>query len=65
VTNEERVSDERIRLVLEAIDDYSGGQPYRSEILACLRELQANRRGEFICSRCYLRKDGEQAHAEF
>lgn len=29
------------------------------------RELAALKRGEFICSKCGLRKDGEQVKADF
>ena len=28
-------------------------------------ELEGLKRGEFICRKCGLRKDGEHAHAEF
>lgn len=59
----ERVSDSRLN---DMIDRYAGdfevGQ-FDRDVLAALRELRANRRGEFICSRCYLRKDGETTDA--
>lgn len=32
-----------------------------SDLVSIVRELRANRRGEFICSRCHLRKDGERS----
>lgn len=32
---------------------------------ALLDELKALKRGEFICSKCGLRKDGEKVEAEF
>jgi hypothetical protein len=38
---------------------------HQREVLAFLLELQANRRGEFICSKCYLRKDGEVTDVDF
>jgi len=36
-----------------------------AEILAALKELQARRRGEFVCSRCRMREQGEQPQTEF
>jgi hypothetical protein len=41
------------------------GTRYDAELLAALKELQARRRGEFICPRCRLREEGEQPEIEF
>jgi hypothetical protein len=41
------------------------GTRYDAELLAALKELQAQRRGEFICSRCRMRQEGDQTEVEF
>jgi ribosomal protein L37AE/L43A len=41
------------------------GTRYDAEILAALRELQARRRGEFLCPRCRMRAESEQPEIEF
>jgi hypothetical protein len=41
------------------------GTRYDAEILTALKELQARRRGEFICSRCRMRQEGDQTEVEF
>lgn len=41
------------------------GTRYDAEILVALKELQARRRGEFLCSRCRMREEGEQPELEF
>lgn len=41
------------------------GTRFDAEILAALKELQARRRGEFVCSRCRMREEGEQPEIEF
>lgn len=66
---ETKVTDSRLSDLIEfAMQDAVGvpvNNEYPTDILLCLRELQANRRGEFICSRCHLRKDGEKPSVEF
>jgi len=41
------------------------GTRYDAQIVAALRELQAQRRGEFVCARSRMRADGEQPEVEF
>ena len=41
------------------------GTRFDVEILAALKELQARRRGEFVCSRCRMREEGDQPELEF
>jgi hypothetical protein len=43
----ERVSDDRIRLVLAEISDYRSSQPWRGELKACLEELQERRAADW------------------
>jgi hypothetical protein len=41
------------------------GTRYDAEILPALRELQAQRRGEFVCARSRMRPDPERPEVEF
>jgi ribosomal protein L37AE/L43A len=41
------------------------GTRYDAEILAALKELQARRRGEYVCPRCRMPERGEQPEVEF
>jgi ribosomal protein L37AE/L43A len=41
------------------------GTRYDAEILAALKELQARRRGEYLCPRCRMREEGEQPEVAF
>ncbi len=41
------------------------GTRYDAELVAALRELQAYRRGEFVCSRCRLTSGGAEREVEF
>ncbi|HUK01232.1 MAG TPA: hypothetical protein VLW26_03040 [Steroidobacteraceae bacterium] len=41
------------------------GTRYDAEIVAALKELQAYRRGEFLCSRCRTQLHVEQPDVEF
>jgi hypothetical protein len=41
------------------------GTRYDAQILAGLRELQAQRGGEFVCTRSRMRVDGEWPEVEF
>jgi len=61
-----------LREALDALDSLIAdgesagfGTRYDAEILAALRELQARRRGEFLCPRCRMHEDGEQPQVEF
>jgi len=63
-SKDERVTDAWIS---SNIDWYAQARPdsQGGSIRRALLELQANRRGEFICSRCYLRKDAEVINVDF
>jgi len=61
-----------IRESLDALDEMIAdgesvgfGTRYDAELVAALRELQALRRGEFVCSRCRVSQKGEQTDVEF
>ena len=41
------------------------GTRYDAEIFVALKKLQARRRGEFVCSRCRMRDQGDQPELEF
>lgn len=41
------------------------GTRYDAEILAALKELQARRRGEYVCARGRVHEEGEQPDVEF
>lgn len=41
------------------------GTRFDAELLAALKELQARRKGEYVCARCRLREEGGQPDVEF
>lgn len=44
---------------------YEGAQGWRVVCMLLAEEVRRQRRGEFICQKCGLRKDGEQVAADF
>jgi len=68
MTNEHRTQFDYLLNAFEQASqaDFPAAHGYRAKreaLFAYVRGLEALRRGEFVCSRCCLRKDAEQSGA--
>jgi hypothetical protein len=63
------MADQQVERIIRTVKAWNPESPpsgtYQKWALALVNEIERLRRGEFICSRCGIRKDGEKIDVEF